>query len=253
MSFRDRVRAVVENRHSRAGRAFEWTIESLIVLSIIAFSLETMPRLPLWASQALFSAEVVFTVVFTAEYLLRLYAANRRLAYAFSFFGLIDLLAIAPFYVTLIASSTDAATFQAVRIFRLLRMFRLLKLARYNRAMRRFRRAFLSIREELVLTGTITACVIYFAAVMIYHFEREAQPEQFSSVFDALWWSVVTLTTVGYGDVYPVTPGGRFFTGLLLIAGLGLVSIPSGLIASAMTATRRQEHKEDHGSEQEPP
>lgn len=238
---RDLLAEILEENNSRLSRSINWSIQILIILSIVSFSLETVPRLSPSIARALGTAEVVFTIIFTLEYLLRVWAAQNRLAYIFSFFGLIDLLAIAPFFVGLIMFSGGGLTLGAVRVFRLMRMFRLLKLARYNVAMRRFQRAFESIREELILTGTITACVIFFAAVMIYYFEREDQPEIFASVFHALWWSVVTLTTVGYGDAYPVTAGGRFFTGLLLIAGLGLVSVPSGLIASALTATRRLE------------
>src|SRR5688500_14701636 len=111
MSFRDHARSLVGDRESAVGRGFEWTIETLIVASIVAFSLETVPSLPPAVHRGLFAAEVfftvVFTVVFTAEYLLRLYAADRRLAYVLSFFGLIDLLAIAPFYVSLFATSTE--------------------------------------------------------------------------------------------------------------------------------------------------
>ena len=217
----------------------------------MTFSIETLPNLHADVRAILAVAEIGFVVVFTLEYLLRCCAARRVQDYVFSFYGLIDLLAIAPFYLMLtgellegvgwfVTGRFSGMELQGVRVLRLVRAFRLLKLARYNAAMGRFRRAFRSIREELILTGTVTGCVVFFAAVMVYHFEHQAQPEAFASIFHALWWAVVTLTTVGYGDVYPVTAGGRVFTGFLLIAGLGLIAVPSGLIASALTATRRE-------------
>ena len=98
-------------------------------------------------------------------------------------------------------------------------------------------------REELILFACATMLILYFAAIGIYYFEHEAQPEAFSSVFDGLWWAVATLTTVGYGDVFPVTAGGRFFTFIVLITGLGVVAVPTGLIASALSRAREEERR----------
>ncbi len=128
---------------------------------------------------------------------MRLYLARPRWKYVTSFYGIIDLLAIAPFYLM------AAFNLQAVRAFRLLRLLRLFKLVRYTNAVHRFRRAFSIARDDLVLFGVIALIVLYLSAIGIYHFEHEAQPEKFSSVFDSLWWAVATLTTVGYGDIYP--------------------------------------------------
>jgi voltage-gated potassium channel len=101
--------------------------------------------------------------------------------------------------------------------------------------MRHFTQAMLMAREQIILFMVITLVLIYFAAVGIYYFENEAQPEHFSSIFDSLWWSIVTLTTVGYGDVYPITVGGRMFTFFILLIGLGIVVIPTGIISSSLT------------------
>ena len=127
-----------------------------------------------------------------------------------SFLGVIDFVAILPFYLSL---GID------LRAFRLLRLFRLFKLARYSRAIRRFHRAFLIAREEVILFLVVTVILLYLAAVGIHHFEYEAQPEVFTSLFHSLWWAVTTLTTVGYGDTYPVTVGGRVFTFFILLIG----------------------------------
>ncbi|WP_348704200.1 ion transporter, partial [uncultured Neptuniibacter sp.] len=153
----------------------------------------------------------------------------------FSFYGLIDLLAILPFYL---AFAIDLRT---LRLIRFLRLMRVLKLARYNKAMLRFNKALLLAKEELIIFTISSIVMLYLSAVGIYHFENEAQPEVFRSIFDSLWWAVATLTTVGYGDIYPITTGGRVFTFGILMVGLGLIAVPTGIIASALNSTRRQE------------
>nr|WP_236623560.1 ion transporter [Rhodopirellula baltica] len=210
-------------------------MQALILVSLVDFSIETLPGLSDDKRRLLWLVETTTVVVFTAEYLLRLFVADRKIEFATSFFGVIDLLAILPFYLSL------GFDMRSVRAFRLLRLFRILKLARYNAAVRRFHRALLIAWEELVLFGIVAVIVLYLAAVGIYHFENEAQPDAFASVFHSLWWAVATLTTVGYGDIYPVTVGGRVFTFVVLIVGLGIVSIPAGLIASALSKARESD------------
>jgi voltage-gated potassium channel len=173
--------------------------------------------------------------VYTVEYGVRMALARPRWRYAVSFYGIVDLLAILPFYLML------AFNLQAVRAFRLLRLLRLFKLVRYTNAVHRFRRAFAIARDDLVLFGVTALIILYLSAIGIYHFEHEAQPERFASVFDSLWWAVATLTTVGYGDIYPITPGGRLFTFVILVLGLGVIAVPSGLLASALSRVRAEE------------
>lgn len=172
---------------------------------------------------------MVCVVIFTLEYLARIYVADKKFKFIFSFFGLIDLFAILPFYLSF------GVDLRSLRLLRMFRLFRLLKLVRYNRALRVFTQAMIAAKEQIILFMVITLILIYFSAVGIYYFENEAQPEHFSSVFESLWWSIVTLTTVGYGDVYPITVGGRIFTFFILLIGLGIVAIPTGIISSALT------------------
>jgi voltage-gated potassium channel len=115
---------------------------------------------------------------------------------------------------------------------------------RYNSAIERFSLAFKLIKEELTMFSLVSFILIYLSAVGIYYFENTVQPEAFSSIFSSLWWSVVTLTTVGYGDVIPVTIGGRIFTFIILMIGLGIIAIPSGMISSALTEARDMEKAE---------
>ena len=225
----------IERDDTRAGKVFDRFIQGLIVLSLISFPIETLPDLPANIRQWFPVLEAVSVGIFTVEYILRLAVARRRARFFFSFYGLIDLAAILPFYI---ASGIDL---RSLRAFRLLRLFRAVKLLRYGEAIKRFHRALTIIKEELTLFACVTMLILYLSAVGVYYFENAAQPEAFSSVFDGLWWSVVTLTTVGYGDVYPITLGGRVFTFAVLVVGLGVVAVPTGLLASALSKAREEE------------
>ncbi len=232
------LKEIVERSDNRAGRIFDVVIQSLILLSLVTFSIETLPNLsPRWL-RVLEIFEVVSVIVFTVEYLLRLLVADRKLGFVVSFFGIIDALAILPFYLSF------GVDLRSIRAFRLFRLFRVFKLARYSQAVQRFHRALLIAREEAVLFMFVTTLLLYFAAVGIYYFENQAQPEVFSSVFHSLWWAVTTLTTVGYGDTYPVTVGGRIFTFFVLLIGLGVVSFPAGLVATSLSKAREIEKDE---------
>ena len=153
----------------------------------------------------------------------------------FSFFGIIDLLAILPFFLV------GFLDLRFLRAFRILRIFRALKIVRYNKAMKRFGLAFMLVKEEIVLFFVCTVILIFITSAGIYYFENEAQPETFKSIFHSAWWSIVTLTTVGYGDIYPITLGGRIFTFFVLMIGVGLVTVPAGLVASALSKAREIE------------
>lgn len=233
------LKTIVEKNNTVAGKSFDLFIQLLIVLSLITFSVETIPDLKNSTRVALSIVETVVVVIFTIEYLLRLYASDKKLSYMLSFYGLIDLAAILPFYLS------TGVDLRSLRVFRLLRLFRLLKIIRYNKAISRFFRAYQIAKEEIVLFGTVTIMLLYLSAVGIYYFENSSQPEAFSSVFTSLWWAVATLTTVGYGDVYPITIGGRIFTFVVLMIGLGIVAVPAGLLASALSKVRIEEMKSE--------
>jgi voltage-gated potassium channel len=126
-----------------------------------------------------------------------------------------------------------------IRAMRLLRLIRLMKLFKANRALDRIARAFQEVRAELGIFLFIAGVVLYLSAVGIYHFEHIAQPEVFGSIPSSLWWALATLTTVGYGDVYPITVGGRIFTGLVLMVGIGVIAVPAGLITASLMDSRK--------------
>lgn len=213
---------------------FLWLISGLIIYSVICFSIETLPDLNQRTVDFLRFSEICVITIFTIEYIYRVYSAQKSIRYIFSFYGLIDLLAILPFYLT------QGIDLRVLRLMRLLRLARLLKLVRYSSAIQRFGKALQIVKEELIIFSVASLVMLYLAAVGIYYFEHNAQPEVFRSIFDCLWWAVSTLTTVGYGDIYPITIGGKLFTFIILMIGLGLVAVPAGIVASALSSVRRQ-------------
>ncbi len=232
------LKSIVEETDNKEGVVFDSFIQVMVILSLLAFSIETLPDLSPAIVGWLQIFEMFSIGVFSIEYLLRVYVAKPKSKYMLSFFGIIDLLAVLP---SLIGLGVDL---RSVRAFRLLRLFRILKLARYSSAARRFHIALNIAREELILFLCVTLILIFVAAVGIHHFESEAQPKTFGSVFHCLWWAVSTLTTVGYGDVFPITVGGKVFTFFILLVGLGFISVPAGLVASSLAKARQIEEDE---------
>jgi voltage-gated potassium channel len=222
---------ILDGTHPTVGNGIALAHQGLIVLAGLALSIETVPDLPLWTMLVLNRFEIAVLVIFFAEYILRVVCADRPLRYIFSFWGLIDLLAWLP--LVLLMQSQLAA----IRVMRLMRLVRLFKLLHANRALIRFELALRSIRGELVVFAFLALIILYIAAVGIYIFEHEAQPEKFPSIPISLWWAIVSFTTVGYGDIYPITAGGRIFTSAVLFIGLGVIAVPTALISSALIRT----------------
>lgn len=229
---------LVELNDTLQSKIFNSTIQILIILSIIAFSIETIPDLNIATINVLNNFEIFSIAIFTIEYLIRVYTSDKKLSYIFSFYGIIDLLAILPFYLSFFID------LRAVKAFRLFRLLRMLKLVRYNKTLDKFQKALYNVKEEFVVFFVLTIIMFYLASVGIYYFENEAQPEVFRSIFDSMWWAVATLTTVGYGDVYPITVGGKIFTTFMLLIGLGIVSIPAGIVAAALSEVNKNYEKE---------
>ena len=241
MSVKARLRIIVDGTDTWEGKAFDWAIIALIFYAIATLAYETEPALSENARKFLWISEIVVTALFTLEYILRFYLAERKRDYSFSFYGIIDLVAILPLYLDLLLGA-EVAVLRAFRALRLLRIFRLLKIVRYHRASDRLLKALSESKEEFTLFFFTTLILLFLSTAGIYYFEHPGQPEAFSSISHSLWWAVVTLTTVGYGDVYPITLGGKIFTFIILLIGLGVVAAPAGLIASALSKVREVEN-----------
>ncbi|MCC7410561.1 MAG: ion transporter [Gammaproteobacteria bacterium] len=236
--------------HHHGSRVVEVALVALIVGNVIAVMLESVPALGLSYTIWFRTFEIVSVLLFSVEYLCRLWTSvedpnghyahplRGRLRYALTPLAIIDLLAVLPFFLGMILPLD-------LRFLRVARLLRLAKLGRYSRAMT----ALLGVIYEEI-DAVLAACVILVVALVlaaagIYLFEHRVQPEHFASIPAAMWWSVTTLTTVGYGDVTPITTGGRFFGGCVMIVGIGMVALPAGILASAFSErlrTRRESY-----------
>lgn len=212
-------------------------ISTLIILNIVAIMIQSFESVAIKYNTFFFVFEVFSVIIFSVEYLLRFWVSDliytdksptrARLKYIFSFMGLIDLLAILPFYLPFFIK----VDLRFLRILRLMRLFRLFKLAHYSDSIRMVGKVMNDKKNELTITLLGAFVLLLLTSTLMFEIEHDAQPEQFPNVFASLWWAVATLTTIGYGDVYPITALGKFLAGLTAIFGIGLVAIPTGLIS----------------------
>ena len=235
---RERLRQIFDGHGDPIGHWVTFVLHALITLSAIAFAVSTEPDLPENIRSGLVWFERVAVAIFMVEYLMRSFAAKHPLHYLLSFWGIIDLLAWAPAIFLPVGGTA------AIRLLRLMQVIRVLKIVRYSRALRRLARAFTSVRDELTLFYVIAFFLIYISAVGIYFFEHDVQPEVFRSIMASLWWAIITLTTVGYGEVIPVSIGGKVFTSFILFMGMGVFAVPAGVIASALLGGEIEELEE---------
>jgi voltage-gated potassium channel len=234
-SFDKRLLRFIREPDSNAARLFELIVLILVFYSLLTYSLETLPNLSTWMRSFLDASEVIVGTLFSVEYILRVVLSKRPLGYATSFYGVIDLFSVVPL---ILGIGFNGAVIRTLRVFR---VFRIFKLGRYSKSAERFAKALVLVREDLVIFFMAVIILAFVASVGIYHCEHEAQPDKFQSIFHSMWWAVATLTTVGYGDIFPVTVGGKMFTSFMLACGLGIIAVPAGLIASALTKVREDE------------
>ena len=215
-------------------------IISLIVLNVIAVILETEESLQVYSKY--FKAFEIFSViVFTIEYLLRIWSATAdkrfkrpilgRLKFMIQGFSIIDLMSILPFYLPLLLPFD----LRFIRIFRLFRILRVLKLGRYSEAIQSIARVIKNKSADLLSVVFVIIVLLIVTSGCMYYIEHDAQPKQFPSIMSTMWWSVVTLTTVGYGDVYPITVLGKIFGAIIAFLGIGMFALPAAILASGFT------------------
>lgn len=244
------------SRYAKVSALVSASIFALIVLNVVATILGTVDAIDRQHGTALRRFEIFSVLVFTVEYVLRVWscveddeyngAASGRFQFAKSFYALIDLAAIAPFYMTL------GLDLRFARVLRLLRIFRLVKAARYFSALRLFGTVVRKKREEIVISLALLGMLTVVTSSLMYYAERVAQPEVFGSIPKAVWWSVVTVTTVGYGNATPVTVPGQMLGGIVALLGTGMGALPAGFLASgfsdALEGDSQQESREENGS-----
>ena len=255
LTIRKRVAQLLEPglENGVSGKLVDLILMLLIVANVIVAMLATMPTYDSRWGGLFWKFEVFSVCIFTVEYLLRIWscveldkfrgksATKARLKWMFSPLGLIDLLAILPFYVFLfLPANTHSAL--ALRLFRALRLLRIFKLARYSAALDILGSVIRREASPLLMIASLSLVLLILSAWGMYLIEGPTHPEHFSSVPDALWWAVITMTTVGYGDVIPVTTGGRLFAGLVSIIGFATAALPAGVLAAGFVGeVRRRE------------
>ena len=228
--WRDHLERIVFGVDTPAGRAFDIVLLVLILLSVTIVLLESVPTLRREHAAALRLAEWVFTLLFTAEYVLRLICTRAPIKYAFSFLGMIDLLAVVPAYLSLILSGTQSLA--VVRALRLLRAFRVLKLTHYVGEARTLMRALRASRPKITVFLVTVLIVVVIVGALMYLIEGEEGG--FTSIPVSMYWAIVTLTTVGYGDIAPRTVPGRMLASLLMILGYGIIAVPTGIVSAEL-------------------
>jgi voltage-gated potassium channel len=234
-----------------ASRAFDVFIISLISLNVLAVILQSVEALNLRYHKLFWHFEVFSIIVFTIEYILRLWscttldsytgAISGRIRYALEPLALVDLFAFLPFYIPFVIPFD----LRFIRVVRLFRLFRLFKLSRYTNADRLIVNVFKSKKEELIISLIVIMILLISSSTLMYMIENSAQPEVFSSIPASLWWGVATLTTVGYGDVYPITALGKFLGAIISILGIGMFALPAGILASGFAQEIQKKHKKE--------
>lgn len=219
---------------------FDIIIMSLIILNALAIIISSDQSIGSRFENQFYYFEVFSVVVFTLEYLLRLWTcvekgeSNKsfklRIRFILSPMAIIDLLAILPFYLPFVG-----VDLRFLRILRIFRIFRLLKMARYSNAFNLIKNVLKAKKEELLVTIMFVIIILVIVSTLMFYAERDAQPIAFASIPNALWWGVVTLTTIGYGDIVPITTMGKILGGIISLIGIGLIALPSGIIASGYT------------------
>lgn len=247
--YRQRTHELLEHGASDdvAGKIVDYFIVGLVLTNVAAFMLSTVKSIEANYGDELEIFEIFSVLIFTVEYVLRIWSAaefpfsreeaswKTRLKYAARPLQIIDLLVILPFYLSFLFAID-------LRMLRILRLFRLLKLARYSPAMQALVSVVSNERRALFGALLLMVCLLLFASTGIYFVEHKAQPDAFGSVPQAMWWAVATLTTVGYGDVTPITIAGKLFGGLVMIFGLGMFALPIGIMATGFS---QESHRRD--------
>ena len=239
MKVKQRVFEIIQDAKpgDKVSKIFDVTLIVLIVINVGMVIAETF-NIPQTVSKIFYYIETVSVIIFTIEYILRVWTADclfpdkkypiAILKYCFSFLAIIDFLAIVPFYLPFIIP----IDLRVLRMLRIIRLFRIFKINRYTDALTNIFKVFKLKKHELLSSIFVVLLLMIIAAVLMYNIENTAQPEVFKNAFDALWWALATLTTVGYGDIYPITTLGKILSAVIALLGIGLVAVPTGIISA---------------------
>lgn len=231
-------------------KVFHWFMIVLILLNVLAVMLETVDEIAERYDAILLYFEYFSVGIFSIEYLMRVWCCNINKKYSGHIIGrakfiftpmvLVDLLSIIPFYLPMVITFD----FRFIRLIRLSRIFRLFKIGRYSSAYTLIRQVLISKKEYLTITLIFGITLLIIASCLMYFIEHDAQPQIFSSIPATMWWGIITLTTVGYGDATPITPIGKMLSAVLALLGIGLFALPAGILASGFSEEIQKHHSE---------
>lgn len=240
-----------EKGNTKGDVFLEYFIAVLIVINTLAIILESYDALQSKYSTSFYILEIFTIVFFSIEYVIRIWIADliytnlsptkARLKYITSFTGLIDLISILPFYLPFLIK----LDLRIVRVLRLFRLLRLLKLNRHFKSLRIIREVMIQTKNEILVSTFLVFILLILAATLMFYIENDAQPEAFKNIGQALWWAVATLTTVGYGDIYPITGLGKIMSTFIALLGIGFVALPTGIISSAYIDEIRRSRQDE--------
>ncbi len=229
-TLKDKLYEIIFEADTRSGKTFDVALLIIILFSVILVMLESIQSIRNQYHTLLIIFEWTITGIFTFEYLLRIWVVKRSWGYIFSFYGIIDFLAVIPTFLGLLVAGYQSLL--VIRILRLLRVFRILKLTRYSRAGRSMASAIWASREKISVFIFFVLILVVIIGTLMYLIEGEASG--FKSIPVSIYWAVVTLTTVGYGDISPVTPTGQFLASIVMIMGYAIIAVPTGIVTAEM-------------------
>ncbi|PKP50239.1 MAG: ion transporter [Bacteroidetes bacterium HGW-Bacteroidetes-1] len=232
---------IIFQHHTRKGRLFDEILLILIVLSVGVVFLDSMKNLHDQYTTLFFLLEWGFTLIFSAEYIIRIIISPNKYKYIFSYYGIIDLISIIPTYVSIFLIGSQYLII--IRILRLLRVFRILKLVRFTSASLYLIHALKHAREKIIVFFGAVLIIVTIVGTIMYLVE--GSETGFDSIPTSIYWAIVTITTVGFGDITPNTAFGQFIASLLMLVGYAIIAVPTGIITSEMAMTRKASKKED--------
>lgn len=238
--WKKKLHEIIFEADTKVGKAFDIALIVMIFLSVLVVILSTLESADHdpWKAR-FYGLEWFFTILFTIEYVLRLMIVRKPFKYATSFFGIIDLLSILPAFIGILLPGTGSERLMIVRTLRLLRIFRVFKLARYLSEATALKEAVFVSRHKIAVFMATVLIVILIASALMHVVESAAKNEDFYSMPSAMYWAIITMTTVGYGDITPVTPVGKITTAVLVLVGYSLIIIPTGILSAEITGSRR--------------
>ena len=234
---KERIHEVIFEADTFEGKTFDVILLICILISVLTVMLESVPEFGSRYANLFFYIEWGFTILFTIEYLLRLYSVYRPRQYALSFYGVIDFLAIVPTYLSIIISGSQYLL--VIRGLRLLRVFRIFKLGHFLREGNIIQRALIASRAKITVFLTFVLLMVIIIGSVMYLVEGD-QNQNFSSIPRSIYWAVVTLTTVGYGDITPITNLGQFLSAIVMILGYAIIAVPTGIVSAEMVAEQNR-------------